>query len=283
MKINIESPCHEKWENMDLTEKGRFCASCQKEVLDLSNHSQSELKKLARHAHSKLCARISKKHLNKTLHGETNLPWQKISLATSLTLTTLGATVQAQIDENKHPQIHQQLFNKELLIEKACVENEAPKTLKQQTKTEALKKSVTQSNLRTFFGKVTDLQTGEPLAFVNIFSRQNGQLVGTTSDFDGNFEIILNTGDDTELHFNYIGYLEHTVKIGDLLNRTDSMAVEMDSSHVQMVEVEAQLLQSQIILGGAVAFYPEGPVEKTSHFFRRSWWKTKNFIGRVFR
>ena len=278
MKINIENPCHEKWENMDPTEKGRFCANCQKEVLDLTNHSVSELQKLARFSNPNICARISKKHLNKSLKAETNFPWHKISLATSLTLTTLGATVQAQIDENK--QIHQQLFNKELLVQKACVE--VPENLKQQSDTITRKQPIHHSNLRTVFGKVTDKDTGEPLPFVNVFSDQNGEMVGTTSDFNGNFKLTLNVNDNTELNFIFIGYLQHSVKVSDLVNEVDSMEVEMDSSHIAPVEIKAQL-ETQHVLGGLVAFYPEGPVEKTSHFFRRCWWRTKSFFGRLFR
>ena len=41
--FNIPSPCHEKWNNMEERPDGRFCHSCQKEVVDFSNKSDREL------------------------------------------------------------------------------------------------------------------------------------------------------------------------------------------------------------------------------------------------
>ncbi len=36
IKINIAEPCHENWEKMLDEEKGKFCLSCQKQVVDFS-------------------------------------------------------------------------------------------------------------------------------------------------------------------------------------------------------------------------------------------------------
>ena len=44
--------------------------------------------------------------------------------------------------------------------------------------------------LSTFFGIITDEESGEPLPFVNVVLEKNGvQINGATSDFDGNFFI----------------------------------------------------------------------------------------------
>lgn len=43
IKISIPEPCHEGWENMSPTEKGRFCGSCQKEVIDFTGMTDAEL------------------------------------------------------------------------------------------------------------------------------------------------------------------------------------------------------------------------------------------------
>lgn len=43
MKISIPQPCQENWKEMLPEEKGRFCLSCQKCVLDFSKFSENEI------------------------------------------------------------------------------------------------------------------------------------------------------------------------------------------------------------------------------------------------
>jgi len=44
MKIIIDNPCHENWNNMNPNEKGAFCLSCQKNVIDFSRKTVEEIK-----------------------------------------------------------------------------------------------------------------------------------------------------------------------------------------------------------------------------------------------
>ena len=43
VKLSIPKPCHEDWEQMTPTERGRFCAACEKVVTDYTRWSQTEL------------------------------------------------------------------------------------------------------------------------------------------------------------------------------------------------------------------------------------------------
>jgi hypothetical protein len=44
MKIVIDNPCHENWDAMTPNEKGAFCLSCQKTVIDFSVKTIDEIK-----------------------------------------------------------------------------------------------------------------------------------------------------------------------------------------------------------------------------------------------
>ena len=41
--IDIPTPCKEGWQNMAPTEKGAFCNSCQKEVIDFTQKTPAEI------------------------------------------------------------------------------------------------------------------------------------------------------------------------------------------------------------------------------------------------
>lgn len=44
MKIEINNPCHENWDAMTPNEKGAFCLSCQKNVIDFSKQTIDDIK-----------------------------------------------------------------------------------------------------------------------------------------------------------------------------------------------------------------------------------------------
>jgi hypothetical protein len=44
MKISINEPCHENWDKMTPNDKGAFCLSCQKNVVDFSNKTLTQIK-----------------------------------------------------------------------------------------------------------------------------------------------------------------------------------------------------------------------------------------------
>ena len=58
MKVTIKEPCHENWDKMNPTEKGRFCGSCKTEVVDFTEMSKSEIKDYFVKSTSEICVRI---------------------------------------------------------------------------------------------------------------------------------------------------------------------------------------------------------------------------------
>ena len=66
IQISLPTPCHESWGKMGATERGAFCSSCQKEVVDFSAMTDREvIESLSR---NKLgCGRFRKDQVNTNL------------------------------------------------------------------------------------------------------------------------------------------------------------------------------------------------------------------------
>ena len=67
MKIHIPQPCAENWSEMNPTEKGRFCAVCQKEVIDFSKFTDEELKNFLGKSQVSTCGSFRPDQLERTL------------------------------------------------------------------------------------------------------------------------------------------------------------------------------------------------------------------------
>ncbi len=65
MKYRIDLPCDEDWEGMKPSEKGRFCDTCTKEVVDFSNQSKaSTLFYLLENQGKSICGRLPQQELS---------------------------------------------------------------------------------------------------------------------------------------------------------------------------------------------------------------------------
>jgi hypothetical protein len=65
MKISINTPCHENWDGMTPNEKGAFCLSCQKNVVDFSKKTITEIKDFFKHVPEResVCGRFEEDQL----------------------------------------------------------------------------------------------------------------------------------------------------------------------------------------------------------------------------
>lgn len=67
------------------------------------------------------------------------------------------------------------------------------------------------SNAQVVEGKVTDQNTGEPVAFANVFFA--GTLIGDVTDLEGKFSFTIPKQGKYELTVSYVGYLEYSKEI----------------------------------------------------------------------
>jgi len=180
IKISIPEPCHENWQKMTVTEKGRFCSNCKKNVTDFTKASDREIL-LAYNKDENLCGRFNVSQLNRKISvpKEKETLWM-IAAASVIAFLGLGnQTVKAQNNVNTE-QIDISESN-DLIVPKI------PEPI-------------------NYSGTVID-QYGMPLpgASINI----KGTKIGTQTDFDGNFSI--KTREGIKIILSYIGYKNQEV------------------------------------------------------------------------
>ncbi|ANE52910.1 T9SS type A sorting domain-containing protein [Flavisolibacter tropicus] len=74
--LSIPTPCHENWDQMTPVEKGRFCASCQKTVIDFTNMTDQQLAAYFKKPTGSVCGRFVKDQLERNITVPTKrIPW----------------------------------------------------------------------------------------------------------------------------------------------------------------------------------------------------------------
>lgn len=63
MQITINEPCHENWDGMTPNQKGAFCKSCMKDVVDFSKKSIEEIKTFFSEPKGNVCGRFKERQI----------------------------------------------------------------------------------------------------------------------------------------------------------------------------------------------------------------------------
>ncbi|WP_420603337.1 carboxypeptidase-like regulatory domain-containing protein [Flagellimonas sp.] len=212
--LTIPKPCSENWNKMTPTQKGAFCKSCQKEVIDFTNTSKIVLaQKLSKG--SKLCGRFKSNQLNTPLPSVTRSTFQRnVALLGYTSLLAIGTPLAAQ--ETPPTPTHQ--VQEDIVMGKIVP-------------------TPTVNDSITIKGKVGDYR--DPLPGANISIK--GTDINTQTDFDGNFTITLEkefTNKETTLVISYIGF-QTIEKI---------VPLETDFIEVTCTELEEELMGEVLIV-----------------------------------
>jgi len=78
INLTIPEPCHEDWDQMTPEAQGRFCASCQKTVVDCTDMSDAQLARLFSRPDRSVCGRLNPDQLDRPLTvPNKQLPWAR--------------------------------------------------------------------------------------------------------------------------------------------------------------------------------------------------------------
>ncbi len=203
IQISIPKPCHENWESMTPTEKGRFCAACQKNVHDFTKSSDREIASVLKNQKN-ACGRFRIDQLDRDLiiPKEKNKFWVAASSAVVafIGLGTNEATAQDAVRTEQH-----------------------------QTDKATIEKDTVSVQGKLISGVVSDIVG--PLPSASVLNRRTQQYVMT--DIDGKYSIEATEGDI--LIFNYLAGTEmqsievdNCTAICDVMLMADELEVVMD-------------------------------------------------------
>ncbi|TMM58149.1 hypothetical protein FEE95_01600 [Maribacter algarum] len=231
IRISVEKPCPEKFENFSPTSDGGFCDSCQKEVIDFTTMTSEDILTHFSTNSGKTCGRFKPSQLKKyepMMTSKSNNSFLSRGLAImSFSLLSLCAVSNLQAQEvasiNAPTQTELSVLGRTVVMGDIAIEQYTVK------------------------GTVVD-EENLPLAGVNVVLK--GTRMGVVTDLDGKFEFPRALDIDDVLIFSYIGYnpKEYTVVADTFANENIKITFDLsDISLMGAVEVEGVYRSKQNI------------------------------------
>lgn len=104
VNLSIPTPCHEDWDHMKTEDKGRFCSSCNKTVIDFTNMSDHELATFFKHPPSSVCGHLYADQLNRNISlPRKRIPWVRYFF--QITLPAFLISMKANGQKLQHVQV----------------------------------------------------------------------------------------------------------------------------------------------------------------------------------
>ncbi len=239
LQLSIPEPCHEDWNQMTPTDKGRFCASCQKDVVDFTNMNNAQLIKFFRKkASSNVCGRFYNDQLNTEIPIPTKrIPWAKYFFQITLPAFIASGKLMAQgapkmlLKENKDV----------IVVIAGGVKKKEQKKAPLQT--------------TTVKGQVTDEQ-GNGIAYATIINNKNK--AGISADSLGNFTLQdVHLTEGSEYTISAVGFSPAIVFASRINNNTPLQVQLMANNTLNEVVVKPSrgygCDRRTVIAGGAMS------------------------------
>ncbi len=213
--LTISKPCTEKFNQFNKTEKGGFCNSCNKEVIDFRKMTDKQLSNYFKNKMGNTCGYFDNSQLHRDFHiSEFKQPktfkFLRVAAITFLSLTSLH-NIQAQ-EQNPKTEI----------VESSEKKNKAVN-------------STNQDNLLTG----TIVEASGPLPGANIVLK--GTTIGTSTNFYGEFIFPKQLNEGDVLVVSYLGYSTQEIKIGKVQTQLEAVlniVMQEDLSCFLMGEVD---------------------------------------------
>ena len=107
IQLTIAEPCHENWDGMTPVEKGKFCGSCQKQVVDFSNLSDRQVAEFFKKPSTgSVCGRFMTDQLDRAIEiPRKRIPWMKYFFQIAIPAFLVSIKVSASKTQQRQPQV----------------------------------------------------------------------------------------------------------------------------------------------------------------------------------
>jgi len=230
IQLQIPTPCHENWENMNASQQGRFCMSCRKEVVDFTVMTDQEMLAYITTASGNTCGRAENSQLNRFMAIPDQKSRYSFKYVWSLLITSalISGKSSAQVKPPKETVValggdSRTMGDSIITVGKMMAVDNRKIPLVQIT------------------GRVADEQNN-PIPYASVVVK--GSSKGVATDAGGNFSI--QTKDNVhgiELVISSVGYISQTIACSN--PRTlQSVSVE---NNIIRVKVEMVLLKTAMM------------------------------------
>lgn len=213
-KITIPKPCSEDWNKMTVTQKGAFCQSCSKEVIDFTNTTKRELSgKITKGQH--ICGRFRPEQLNIPLPNSSQNKFRHHAVLLGFTsLLALSTPVVGQQDSTLTPS--PQHF---------VVGRIAPQPVHIPKENHTLKGIVKDFNNRPLSGATILLE---------------GRATGTTTNEKGEFSITIAISENSEKHVLWVTKIGYEIQKISIDKKIENLTIEMVEEITILGEIAIQ-------------------------------------------
>ncbi|MFO0357656.1 MAG: carboxypeptidase-like regulatory domain-containing protein [Sphingobacteriaceae bacterium] len=198
--------CHQNWDAMTQTEKGRICGACDKLIFDFRKNTWNEIEKKQRESNNTTCGLYSDKQLK---YWGQEPPVLDIEIKKSFIITSLFLSLLGLIPKKSKSQI-------------------SSDTLKLVTERETYTSSYFVSEPNGIFikGKLYDLNSKEGLPFASLIIVGSKKVVSTDKDGNYLFDItdIADSSKKYTVKAHYVGYSDNEV----VYNQRTSQNITLD-------------------------------------------------------
>lgn len=247
--LSVPEPCHENWNKMTPADKGRFCKSCEKTVIDFTNQSDRAIAETFKKAEGQICGRFTPNQLDRPIPLEPKLYQNTRWKAFGLMLSSLLATSDIKATDFKTitpPPTHQAFL--------PPIEDATSDIL---------------AEVITLEGRLIDQENNEALIAVSVsVLMPNGKKINSLTDINGHFELKIPTdllkieGEEEasiDIKFEYVAYetLTKTFSFGELNGKKSidlgAVALKVDT---KIAIVESLSIEKKSFTVGMVMSLP---------------------------
>jgi hypothetical protein len=215
IQLQISEPCHENWDKMTQADKGRFCDSCQKQVVDFTNMSDREIAMFFKKPSAgSVCGRFMTDQLQRDIQmPKKRLPWLKQLFTIILPAFLFSIRGTAQTIMGKiNPAVRRDTLPPRPMLGgiSICERPDAITPVKLYAK---------------LTGRVTD-ETGQPIAWASIETGKIG--TGTAANEEGYFTISQADIDvNGNIYVSSVGFVRQAVQVKSFYHSKETFTVKL--------------------------------------------------------